>query len=333
MNFIGESNIRVVLKISFCYTMHLRDFLNDSVNGVFNRVCYDVFKENWDRSKDELEEFFLPCIQSAYRTAWNLLVKMDYNADWGTDDKDVNKFISPAGEIFKEPPVFCSAFLQAMLPILYHILKNISSNYSDWKRENIKNAVCFQIRRKLVTPLGEYKYFADLNEAFGHSKVDILSVALESNSLETAVGCAKTAAMIAYFEKNKRRADGIILTNPIENNTHVKVREYTEATNDEVDEAIRRIAPIITAKRHWNGVVLVLLEISAFRSRIDVKHPHRGGQHEKQIKKFVVAEIEEQAKKIDSRWGKIYNDVKSLKETYPKVQKQFRSILEEILTT
>lgn len=309
------------VKISDVYypQMSNENFIQNFKHDKFCKLCYDAYVKNGEKTDNTSLVDFALHIHSAFEIAWGLLIDGNYKPDWGVKFiGSENYLVSPT---YPEGSTESWLFIapegrEIMFPILWLILKRIDihdGNVTYCEEVNsIRMALCYQIKKLLIDNKSNLSFFKELIKTF------------EIHDNPSAILPIEKEAGIRSIEH---------VMFGVSKQSCKKTRKYTEATDEEVNGAIQQIASYITVCRHWNGVIEILCKIPSFLKRIDDKYPHKGGQHETRIKKFVVTEIEEQAKRVDIRWEKIYNHVKSLTEPYPKVQEQFRSILEEILTT
>ena len=308
------------VKISNVYypQISIEDFIQNFKHDKFCKLCLNAYTKKGEVIDESSLVGFIISAHYAYEIAWGLLIQGNYKPDWGFKYiGSENYLISPTynKESTESWILLNPQGWEIMFPILWLIIKRI--DFRDKKTtycenvNSIRMAICYQIKKFLIDNKSNLSFFKELINTF-----EVHDTPFAILPIEKEVGI-RSIEHVMYKTSNQPCKRG---------------RKYTEATDEEVNDAIQQIASLITICRHWNGVIEVLYNIPTFLKRIEDKYPHRGGQHEKRIKKFIVAEIEEQAKRADRRWEEIYNHVKSLKETYPKVQEQFRSILEKRLT-
>lgn len=335
MDDIDRSKIKVFLGDELNTLYSAKEYLIDVHNGAFNNICYEAIKKHWVVKADGVttDGIFRRCMAKAYMLAWELLVDEIYNQDWGWKGTNtMGFFASPScdSEVLDDSPLHKSKYLRMLFPILWHLLQRIDIDkaYGD-SAVCIRDAVCYQIKKQFVDTGADSTFFKELNKAFGVCGNELLIRPGEKHYGERAISASvfkkETKDLVLHI---RSRRDMFHPTRPPRINLHDK-RQPTEATNDEVNEAILKMKPSIKAKFHWSGVIAVLETITAFRVRIDDKYSHRRGQHENQVKKYIVKEI---AELIEEDADKLYNSVKHTTHSYVDVSARFEAILKNILT-
>ncbi|MBR5841744.1 MAG: hypothetical protein IKY64_03910 [Bacteroidaceae bacterium] len=159
-------DLEVIVNRAICEALTSNDYLSDKDNGLFNKVCYETIKRNWTRSKEQLEEFYLRCIQGAYSVAGGVLNESRYCANWGKiKDGDKYSFVLPDYVCVEDNSLEESEFLKTMLPILWHILYRVDFGHDIVKQLHIR-ALCFQIKKMFMMSKESQTFFRELNAAF-----------------------------------------------------------------------------------------------------------------------------------------------------------------------
>ena len=286
-------------------------------NGRFNRLCYEVYKAGVMVNNDSSPLMrFAANVYASYEIAWYLLVEGHFYKDWGLECIGseiclVSPSYSKEGEkscLFME-----NDSLGTMLSMLWLILMRVDLNDENItfckNARDLRIAVCYQIRKFLIANIRDLSFLENLCKAFDiHMRPQCML------PIEERVGLLSLDAVV---NGNVRYSLS-------------RIRKYTDATYEEIGQAIIRISSDIKSECHWNAITIVLMNIDTFRRFIDEKYPHKEGKSKDKVKKFIVYEI---AELINTDREKLYENVRHAAGTYSHVQQKFRSILEEILTT
>lgn len=254
--------IRVKLPERYEAKRSLDEYLSDSVNGEFNRACYEVMSSYFYDKGTKDEKARKTIVSNIFTDVYSCVANIKlqrYTEKWGEhylENGDI-WYMLPDGTDFSKYTMYMH--LPLFMPMLWWMLYLSEEQREGGDFSKVSNQICGRIREK----------FCDEEETFVFNRFDVVFGASE----------------------------------------------------EQVAEAIKRIAPSMKEKKKWwKAVTDELRLIPSYMEKINREYPHRGGKHKKQVLKFLADEIEKH-----TECTKLYESIKKVDDDYPEIRSEFRS--------